>query len=466
MNAKSQKPSWYSSNLRWYVVLAILPTMIAIVAVLFYGYREWDAAKSLKAQKTQWSQSGVPYSNVSLKDWYTKRTHSEGTEEWLRILQLSRWGSGAAGTDRLPYLGSEGVVLTSLVPGGDWPEEPLIASFLKEMEPVLQAIEKASVHPTPVRFPSMFNGAGTLLEHLQESRNVLRLLCLDFDFAYYHQDTKRALRDLDLMLATIQAFDSRETLVSELINIALRGTRGGAIRRSLTHSIWTDDELATFRKSFENPEPLGERWKDVMAGERAVGLSAIESFRSNTNEDLGVGPVVQIFPLTPIGEKIFLDYYERAINVPSSDLKTWQDSAARAEALIDAERISSAGVWIGMLLPAVQAAIAAEVRAEVDRRWTQTAIVLRQYKSQKGEWPSRLRDLEAMGLSLDDYSTVHGEVFGYEVVGKTAYLWTADPAKWHLKQSISPTRPSKADYADQVQESMDDELAGYVLELK
>ncbi|MFN7334030.1 MAG: hypothetical protein ACK5TC_03125, partial [bacterium] len=60
---------------------------------------------------------------------------------------------------------------------------------------------------------------------------------------------------------------------------------------------------------------------------------------------------------------------------------------------------------------------------------------------------------------------VNGEVFGYEVVGKTAYLWTADPAKWHVKQNISPTRPSKADYAESVQDS-DDHLAGYVLELK
>jgi hypothetical protein len=466
MNAKSQKPSWYSSNLRWYVVLAVLPAMIAIVAVLFYGYREWDAAQSLRAQKTEWDQSGVPYNNVSLKDWYTKRTHSEGTDDWLRILQLCHWGQGATGIDRLPYLGSEGVATNSLVPGGDWPEEPLVASFLKDMEPVLDSIQKASVHPTPVRFPMMFDGVGTLLEHLQESRSVIRLLCLDFDFAYYHQDTKRALRDLDLMLATIQAFDSRETLVSELINIALRNVRTGAIRRSLTNSIWTDDELATLRKSFEIPEPHGERWKDVMIGERAVGLTAIESFRRNPNEDLGSGPAFQLFPLTPMGEKIFLDFYERAINVPSSDMKTWQDSAAKVEQLIYKERSSSASVWLGLLVPAVQAAVSAEIRVETDRRWTQTAVVLRQYKSQKGEWPSRLRELEAMDLSLDDYSTIHGEVFGYEVVGKTAYLWTADPAKWHLKQSISPTRPSKADYADQVQESLDDQLAGYVLELK
>jgi hypothetical protein len=464
MNAKSQKPSWYSSNLRWYVVLAILPAMIAIVAFLFYGYREWDAAQALRAQKAEWAQSGVPYNNVSLKDWYTKRTHSEGTEEWLRILQLSHWGSGAAGTDRLPYLGSEGEVLISLVPGGDWPEEPLVASFLKEMEPVLQAIEKASVHPTPVRFPMMFNGAGTLLEHLQVSRSVIRLLCLDFDYAYYHQDTKRALRDLDLMHLTIKAFDSRETLVSELINIALRGMRTGAIRRSLTNSIWTDDELATLRKSIEIPEPHGERWKDVMIGERAFGLSAIESMRRNPNEISDSG-VSMLFPLTPSGEQIFLDYYERAINVPSSDLKTWQAAAEGVERTIDAARSSSAAVWLGMLVPAVQAAVSAEFRVETDRRWTQTAIVLRQYKNQKGEWPSRLRDLEAMGLSLDDYSTVHGEVFGYEVVGKTAYLWTADPAKWPVKQSISPTRPSKADYAESVQDS-DDHLAGYVLELK
>lgn len=464
MNAKSQKPSWYSSNLRWYVVLAVLPAMIAIVAVLFYGYREWDADQSLRSQKAEWAQSGVPYSNVSLKDWYTKRTHSEGTEDWLSILQLCHWGQGAAGTDRLPYLGSEGGYPISLIPGGDWPEEPLVASFLKEMEPVLQSIEKASVHPTPVRFPIMFDGVGTLLEHLQESRNVMRLLCLDFDFAYYHQDTKRALRDLDLMLATIKAFDSRETLVSELINIALRGMRTGAIRRSLTNSIWTDDELATLRKSIEIPEPHGERWKDVMIGERAIGLSAIESMRRNPNEISDSG-VSMLFPLTPSGEQIFLDYYERAINVPSSDLKTWQAAAEGVERTIDAARSSSAAVWLGMLVPAVQAAVSAEIRTEVDRRWTQTAIVLRQYKSQKGEWPSRLRDLESLGLGLDDYSIVNGEVFGYEVVGKTAYLWTADPARWHFKQTISPTRPSKADYAESVQE-LDDQLAGYVLELK
>ncbi|MCY2973201.1 MAG: hypothetical protein NTW52_00885 [Planctomycetota bacterium] len=465
MNAKSQKPSWYSSNLRWYVVLAFLPVMIAIVVVLFYGYREWDAAQSVRSQRTEWAQSGVPYNNVSLKDWYTKRTHSEGTEEWQRILQLCNWGLGAAGTDRLPYLGSKGVVSNSLVPGGDWPEEPLVSSFLKEMEPVLDSIEKASVHPTPVRFPMMFDGVGTFLEHLQESRNVMRLLSLDFDYAYYHQDTKRALRNLDLMLATIKAFDSRETLVSELINIALRSVRTRAIRRSLTHSIWTDDELATLRKSMDLPEPLGQRWKDVITGERAFGLAAIEVLRSNPNEDLALGQAIQLF-LTPSSEKTFLDYYERAINLTSSDMKNWLESAARMEQLIDAERMSLGGVWLRMLLPAVKQAISAEIRAEDDRRWTQTAIVLRQYKNQNGEWPGRLRDLEALGLGLDDYSTVNGQVFGFEVVGKSAYLWTADPAKWHLKQSISPTRPSKADNADSIQESIDDQLAEYVLELK
>jgi hypothetical protein len=245
--------------------------------------------------------------------------------------------------------------------------------------------------------------------------------------------------------------------------------RTGAIRRSLTNSIWTDDELATLRKSIEIPEPHGERWKDVMIGERAIGLSAIESLRGNASEDSnlyqGSGSVGMLFPLTPSGEQIFLDYYERAISVPNSDLNTWQAAAAGAEQSIDAARSSSATVWLGMLVPAVQAAVSAEIRTEVDRRWTQTAVVLRQYKNQKGEWPSRLRDLESLGLSLADYSTVHGEVFGYEVVGKTAYLWTADPAKWHVKQNISPTRPSKADYAESVQDS-DDHLAGYVLELK
>ena len=83
--------------------------------------------------------------------------------------------------------------------------------------------------------------------------------------------------------------------------------RTGAIRRSLTNSIWTDDELATLRKSIEIPEPHGERWKDVMIGEQAIGLSAIEFMRSNPNESLDSG-ASKLFPLTPSGEKIFLEY--------------------------------------------------------------------------------------------------------------------------------------------------------------
>ncbi|MDA0660701.1 MAG: hypothetical protein O3C60_17985 [Planctomycetota bacterium] len=55
MNSKSQTPRWYSSNLRWYVLLATVPVVLAVGAALFAGYREWRAAQAIRAQYAHWA---------------------------------------------------------------------------------------------------------------------------------------------------------------------------------------------------------------------------------------------------------------------------------------------------------------------------------------------------------------------------------------------------------------------------
>ncbi|MDA0660702.1 MAG: hypothetical protein O3C60_17990 [Planctomycetota bacterium] len=380
-----------------------------------------------------------------MKDWYTKRTHSEGTDDWLRILQLCNWGVGASGTEKLPYVGFEGETRQYLAPGGDWAEEPLVASFVHEMEPVLQLIENASKHPKPVRFSLIIDGFATPLPQLQEARSVMRLLNLDFDYAYYHQDTQRALRDLQLMDATIDAFDSREIIVSNLINLALRSMRMGAIRRSLTNSIWTAEELAHLRESVASPDPLAERWRDVMMGERAFGLAAIESLRRNetTLSEFDDSAMANLIPPTPSVQRQLLECYDRAVHLPIEDgLTKSRVTAEEIDRMVHDASGGSASVWIGLVFPAVTAYFGAAMKAESDRRWTQTAIALRQYKSQNGDWPTRLEDLESLGLRFDDYSLANGGMFGYEVDGKIAYLWTTD-SKSVYESTVGPTRPTE-----------------------
>ncbi len=466
MNALTHKPRWYASNLRWYVLIAVVPVMLGLIATAYWGTQEWLASRANQTQIENWAREGTPYNNVSLKDWYTKRTYAEGTEDWLQALDLCTWGIGAKSTEKIPYLGTDGKELSELVPGCPWPEEVLVGDYLKEMEPAIRLIEKACQHPTPVRLPIVFDGFGTLLEYIQNSRSVMRLLSLDFDYAYHQRDTKRAMRDLKLMQATAKAFDSRETMVSELVNVALRGMRYVSIRRSLTESIWNDDELALLRSSLSSEEPIGERWKEMMQGERAFGLAGVASIRATGGlDEPGFAHDSALHPLMPSGEKTLIEFYTKAVNAPTIDLKGLRSWATAFSEESGQASKGSAGIWLTNFMPSIEAMVSAEISAEDYARWTRTAIGIRQYKNQKEKWPARLRDLEEIGLTVDDYSNANQEVFGYEVDGDTAYTWTAEYKGQSGKTRIRAVRPTVAsEYANGPESGVDSLY--YVLKLR
>lgn len=465
MNALTHKPRWYASNLRWYVLIAVVPVMLGLIATAYWGTQEWLASRANQTQIANWAREGIPYNNVSLKEWYTKRTHAEGTEDWLTVLDLCTWGIGAKSAEKLPYLGADGKELPELIPGCPWPEEDLVGDYLKEMEPAFRLIEKACQHPTPVRLPIVFDGFGTLLECMQNSRSVMRLLNLDFDYAYHQRDTKRAMRDLKLMQATAKAFNSRETMVSELVNVAMRGMRHACIRRSLTESIWTDDELALMRSSLSSEESFGERWKDMMHGERAFGLAGIASIQATgcLNEP-GFELNNALHPLMPSGVKTLIEFYTKAANLPNTDLKGLSSWAAAFSEESGRASKGSAGVWLSMIMPGIESVVSAEISVEDSARWTRTAIAIRQYQNQKGKWPARLRDLEEIGLTVEDYSNANEEVFGYEVDGNTAYIWTAEHSTLPAKNRIRPTRPMASEHSNGAQSGVDSLY--YVLKLQ
>ena len=466
MNALTHKPRWYASNLRWYVLIAVVPVMLGLIATAYWGTQEWLASRANQTQIANWAREGTPYNNVSLKEWYTKRTFAEGTEDWLTVLDLCTWGTGAKSAEKLPYLGADGKELSELIPGCPWPEEALVGDYLKEMEPAIRLIEKACQHPTPVRLPVAFDGFGTLLEYQQNSRSVLRLLNLDFDYASHQWDTKRAMRDLKLMQATAKAFDSRETIVSELVNVALRAMRLASIRRSLTESIWTDDELVLLRSSLSSEESFSERWKDMMHGERAFGLAGIASLRATGGlNEPGFELNNAMHPLTPSVEKTLIEFYTKAGNLPNTDMKGLRSWASAFSEESGRASKGSAGVWLSMVLPAIEAMISAEISEEDYVRWTRTAIGIRQYKNKKEKWPTRLRDLEEIGLTIEDYSNATEEVFGYEVDGDTAYIWTSEITGQSARTRIRAVRPTVAsEYANGAQSGVDSLY--YVLKLQ
>ena len=423
-----------------FVWLLLLPVVVFLAVAVCWGIPEWNAARANRAQFEQWAAMEIPYDNVSLQKAYNERTHPEGTADWIQSTHLINWGNQVEAFKQLPYLGGEGEEPAVLIPGGspiDWPKEPLVASYLKEMKPVIDLIEQASSHPTPVRFPIKFQGIRTLLPHVQNARSIQRLLSLDCDYAYFSKDNGRALRDLSLMEATVDAYDTRECLVSELVNVALRGMRMRALRRTLTNCQWSASELEILRDSLASKEDISAKWQDIMVNERAFGLSAVgEPLWKLAGLTGQQGPTRFKLFTGPSEVKTLMDAYQRIIEIPiGSDISSWRKRAATLKGWVNTLPSNSLA---GMLVPATTGVLEAEIRSEEVRRWTLTAVAIQQFKQKTEQWPKDLVELESVGLSYQDYSDTEKSVFGYEIEGDKAFLWKRRPQS---EEGVSKTRP-------------------------
>ena len=170
-------------------------------------------------------------------------------------------------------------------------------------------------------------------------------------------------------------------------------------------------------------------------------------------------------PLTPSVEKTLIEFYTKAGNLPNTDMKGLRSWASAFSEESGRASKGSAGVWLSMVLPAIEAMISAEISEEDYVRWTRTAIGIRQYKNKKEKWPTRLRDLEEIGLTIEDYSNATEEVFGYEVDGDTAYIWTSEITGQSARTRIRAVRPTVAsEYANGAQSGVDSLY--YVLKLQ
>ena len=448
-----------------YVLLLLLPLLIFLAVAVYWSMQEWNAANANRNQFKQWAAAGIPYDDATLQRSYNDRTHPEGTSDWLKVSQLSTWGREVEFYRKLPYLGHEATALPKLVSSDDpidWPDEPLVADYLEEMEPVIDLIERASSYPTPVRFPIEFEGLSTLLPHVEEARNIQRLLMLDCYYACFNQDNVRAMRDLSLMQATANAYDGRETVVSELVNIALRRIWMKEIRRTLTDSQWSAAELESLRDSLAFKEEISARWHDFMQCERAFGLSSAnmspEKLAQLTRQE-GILPERRLKIFTgPSEVKTLIEVYQRIDDlIVGSDVNNWRKRVTAYEYWVQTEPSNSLA---GILAPAVGTVLEAEIRIEEVRRWTLTAVALRQFKQRNEQWPKKLLELESVGLNYEDYSDLEKTVFGYEIDGDRVFLWKRPYLGWAGSENtfgISKTRPLPT--------AEDDDISDFVLEL-
>jgi len=412
------------------VVAIVLFSTVAIAIIA----RELLTARHVRSEFESLRAAGYPVDNASMAAWFRNQTSSEGTALWHEALSLAT-GCGDAYPlfGELPFVGTAPAPVV-LEPGSPWPEEPAASAFLAWARPAIDKIEKAGAAPGPVWWPISFQGFNTLLEPLQESRSVVRLLQLDVEHALYHRDGARAMRSLHAMRRAADAFDWGAALIGELVELARRQVHHGTIQRSLACDVWTESDIDTLLEQLGPARDAPAAWRRAMSVERALAWATL----SSPDGEAAYGPSgsgILLFMRIPSSRASLLHWQRRLIEVADGGLAQLDIRASRIEREASDTAHSPLGValpippWETMLLPAVSSMASAFERDEESRRLTRASLAIHRFRLRIGDWPASLAELHAHGLSSEDVSTFHRGPFGYSVDGGEARIWTYNPSK-------------------------------------
>lgn len=453
-----RKSPWYGRLFTVGLVLVAILLAIAFPLV----WHELDCKRQLDGQLQQARSMGIPVDNESLTRRYREQSTEEGSQEWGEVLALV---SNRIITSRVSWFDSPEYTSDDAKPNdfkGSEKYYETMNHFLEEAKPVIAQVKKLKSTGKPVWQRIRFEGMNTLLPSLQNSRSVMHLLSLEFDYALHVADRERAIQALDAMQNCIDAFNSDFCYVANLVNVACEFIQYGRIRESLASSMWTDEDLVGLMKRIGEPIDIRSVWQNSLDGELAMAmetdfydgdLSGMDAPRLVTDMR---GLLRRAWKL-PSVRKYVWDQTQKYRNIADEGLDGLSTRTQKIDDAMIAEMKDSmhASLLAQMSGSKNQVAKAWE-RFDMMRRLTLTALALKRYRMDKNSWPAQLGELEAYGLSERDWHETKFSPFGYHVEedGKTALLWGyAYPQTEHssvekLKEALE--NPSTVDYLAKV----------------
>lgn len=421
-------------RLIWLFVLLALPLLLLAIVAAAVSIYEFRQASALRGLVQKLKQTQQPYDDDSLRAWYDSHTSDEGTAQWLEIVDavtathslataLGAYEPLYGALNPIAFDGSPDPPTEGIE---DWANTRFVSEFLDDVQPLLKRIHSTVDLPTPVRFPIVFRGVGTLLPHVQESRSIARLLRLDCEYAVQKQASDRALRDLQSMMQVAKAIDSGAFMVVDFVVNAILREQRAAITRSLSQSFWSAEHLVALRKVIGERRYNTEHWKAIMASERAAVGKLILAGDTRILESHD-SEMTRLIPLLPSGKLALLENYDHMAALGETPLENLSNAAFVFERQPITKLSSFFNghlYWHGQLFPAMWSYANAIIGEEDSRRLTLTAVGIRQYHQLHDQWPEHLSDLASVGLSTDDHTTVNRGSFGYQVENGVAYVWS------------------------------------------
>jgi hypothetical protein len=306
-----------------------------------------------------------------------------------------------------------------LLPSGKPNEcEKVLANFSSDAKPVIEAYQREVARngqpPNDGRF------------YIHDLDWVTDL---EFRRAYHAGDTKRVLEMLELLwLNTDRIFQSLENDVWSLADLE-------KLREMVAPSSVSDGSWAS---------SVGNKELNFIAELDRANAGVVERWnRRAPMGSFGVAPSHALACLTALSRAKEM----RAIGTQASMIDANQiEQDVSAFSLVSVPFARHAGLWIKNDLHNFW-------RNRMESRRLITAIAIKTFKLQEGQWPERLDDLTNVGLTSPDWKIVDNHDFGYRVIedGKAALLWTGgaeyiESPQWHENSFRTPAQPPSEVY--------------------
>ncbi|EKK01660.1 hypothetical protein RBSH_02986 [Rhodopirellula baltica SH28] len=398
--------------------------------------REYWAKGEYRSVVNEMADSGVPITTTQIRDRYTDVATDEQTAEWTELFDA---------VTALREMSRDSVEgLDDLVPPDEsWPAEPFAALMSKEAQPLIQKLEdllkKESPIPGEVTFTSRrlwMSGSnyGAIPELLED----------EFQMAYHSGDTERAITLVRQWRQFIELLgQSNGYQVWSQLSLSKRWLR--SVRQSVTQAFWNDEQLTELvALSSEIKGADLDEWNESRLSSFIAWdpLQDEGSWVRFTDSDLRLA---QPFGASAIHALAALKWMQPRDATESDrggrrDRKDAQRKRKMERAIIDGSR---------SLVSVPYATLSRRVRLDWgvssaygiqqtdnfhdSRKWTLTAIYVRQYQVENGHFPRSLDSLRSVGADDRSWTLSTGERLGYraddgsqEEDQAIAVLWTDD----------------------------------------
>ena len=371
-------------------VLLLLGLAVGGIAWRFHRQHQ-QALADVAAEVERIRAAGEP---ITTEDFVALHRVPEGTADvtplWLKAIALAKRHQGPE-AEQLPFVGQ--AKPDRLRPEAADSLLPAAEAYLASCHETIAAVRAAAAAKGECRYPIDFQqGMNAKLDHLNEARQLARLLFLRAHVAVFRGRDEEALESVQLTLSLARSLDHEPNLRSQLVRPPLLDLALAEAELIVGERTLTDEQLRSLQEVLE-AIPVQGPMKVGLIGERGVGYHAF-------HHELGAAPPGAPARLDRPGDCLFyLQMMDQMLAVADKPAKQSLQEMTIVNRQIAAKYSSgnpltrSGGSLSAQVLPAINQFLTASARLQAERDAAVAGVAFRRFQLAHGRPPASLAEL-------------------------------------------------------------------------